>query len=43
MVIGNIRVRIVDMLFTIMMGADLDNQTIRDINDIINRINRLRI
>ena len=31
------------MLFAILMGYDLDTDTINDINDIINRINKLKI
>ena len=31
------------MLFVILMGYDLDTDTINDINDIINRINKLKI
>ncbi len=41
--IGNIKVKINDMLFAILMGYDLDTDTINDINDIINRINKLKI
>ena len=31
------------MLFAVLMGYDLDTDTINDINDIINRINKLKI
>ena len=41
--IGNIKVKKVDMWFVILMGYDLDTDTINDINDIINRINKLKI
>ena len=42
--VGNIKIKIVDMLFQILMGYDnLDTKTIKDINDIINKVMRLKV